>query len=168
MFGSGDLGCRAASLWWVLLRWASRCRCLFDMVFSLPLGVFIPRSETAESYENCTFIFLRNFRTVFYSDYQFRFCTNNVQGCSFSPHPCQHLFFINFKKIKLFILVFAGFSSLHRLFCSFKEWGLLLWQYAGFSLQWLFLLRSTGSRHSGFRSCGSQGLEHRLNSRAQA
>ena len=34
----------------------------------------------------------------------------------------------------------------------------------GFSLQWLLLLRSTGSRHTGFSSCGSQALEHRLSS----
>ena len=27
-------------------------------------------------------------------------------------------------------------------------------QYAGFSLQWLVLLRSTGSRCAGFSSCG--------------
>ena len=27
---------------------------------------------------------------------------------------------------------------------------------AGFSLQWLLLLWSTGSRHAGFRSCGTQ------------
>ena len=35
---------------------------------------------------------------------------------------------------------------------------------AGFSLRWLLLLRSTGSRHMGFSSCGSQALEHRLSS----
>ena len=29
-------------------------------------------------------------------------------------------------------------------------------QCAGFSLRWLLLLRSTGSRHAGFSSCGSQ------------
>ena len=34
----------------------------------------------------------------------------------------------------------------------------------GFSLRWLFLLRSTGSRRSGFCSCGSRALEHRLSS----
>ena len=37
-------------------------------------------------------------------------------------------------------------------------------RYAGFSLRWLLLLRSTGSRHGGFSSCGSQALEHRLSS----
>ena len=32
------------------------------------------------------------------------------------------------------------------------------------SLRWLLLLQSTGSRHTGFHSCGSQALEHRLSS----
>ena len=35
---------------------------------------------------------------------------------------------------------------------------------AGFSLWWLLLLRSTGSRHSGFSSCGTRALECRLSS----
>ena len=34
----------------------------------------------------------------------------------------------------------------------------------GFSLQWLLLLRSTGSRCVGFSSCGSWALERRLSS----
>ena len=34
----------------------------------------------------------------------------------------------------------------------------------GFSLRWLLLLKSTGSRRPGFRSCGSRALEHRLSS----
>ena len=34
----------------------------------------------------------------------------------------------------------------------------------GFSLRWLLLLRNTGSRHTGFSSCGSQAPEHRLSS----
>ena len=37
-------------------------------------------------------------------------------------------------------------------------------QCAGFSLRWLLLLRSMGSRHAGFRSCGSRALEHRFSS----
>ena len=37
-------------------------------------------------------------------------------------------------------------------------------QCAGFSLWWLLLLQSTGSRHTGFSSCGSQALERRLSS----
>ena len=38
----------------------------------------------------------------------------------------------------------------------------------GFSLQWLLLLRSTGSRHAGFSSCGTRAQYLRLTgSRAQ-
>ena len=33
--------------------------------------------------------------------------------------------------------------------------GYSLLQCAGFSLRWLLLLRSTGSRHAGFSSCGT-------------
>ena len=35
---------------------------------------------------------------------------------------------------------------------------------AGFSLRWLLLLRSMGSRHVGFSSCGLRALESRLSS----
>ena len=42
--------------------------------------------------------------------------------------------------------------------------GYSLLQCTGFSMQWLLLLRSTGSRHAGFSSCGSQALERRLSS----
>ena len=35
---------------------------------------------------------------------------------------------------------------------------------AGFSLLWLLLLRSTGSRHAGFSSCGSRAPERNLSS----
>ena len=35
---------------------------------------------------------------------------------------------------------------------------------AGFSLLWFLLLPSTGSRHTGFSSCGSRALERRLGS----
>ena len=51
------------------------------------------------------------------------------------------------------LLLLGLFSSFHK----------LLW-CSSFSLQWLFLLRSTGSRHTGFSSCNSQAVEHRLSS----
>ena len=41
--------------------------------------------------------------------------------------------------------------------------GAALWlQCTGFSLQWLFLLWSTGSRHRGFGSSGSRSLEQSM------
>ena len=49
-------------------------------------------------------------------------------------------------------------------FSSCSERGLSSLQCAGFSLQWLLLLRSTGSRQAYFSSCGSRALECRLSS----
>ena len=56
-------------------------------------------------------------------------------------------FFFFFWLCCIFIAVHAGYSS---------------WQCTGFSLQWLLLLQSTGSRHTGFSSCGAwaQQLQH--------
>ena len=70
-----------------------------------------------------------------------------------------------FKKIYLF------YFWLHWVFVTARGLSLVaasggyssLW-CAGFSLQWLLLLWSTGFRRTGFSSCGSQALEHRLSS----
>ena len=77
------------------------------------------------------------------------------------PHINLKNFFLNlFPYLFLAMLVHRccvwAFSS--------QEHGatLQLW-CEGFSLQWLLLLGSAGSRHSGFDSCSSQALEHRLN-----
>ena len=50
-------------------------------------------------------------------------------------------------------MVVLGLRCFVQAFTSCSEQGLL---YADFSLQWLPLLRSTGSRHMGFSSCSTQ------------
>ena len=64
-------------------------------------------------------------------------------------------------KINLFILFIYFwlcwvFIVVHGLSLVAVSRGYSLLQCVGFSLQWLLLLRSTGSRHAGFSSCGTQ------------
>ena len=56
------------------------------------------------------------------------------------------------------------FIAVHGLSLVVASGGYSSLQCAGFSLQWLLLLRSTGSRYAGFSSCGSRALERRLSS----
>ena len=70
-------------------------------------------------------------------------------------------FFFFFFKFYLFIYLFifgcAGSSLLcmgFSLVSANGDYSLL--RCAGFSLRWLLLLRSTGSRHTGFSSCSTQ------------
>ena len=65
--------------------------------------------------------------------------------------------------IYLFIYLWLHwvFVAVRRLSLVAASWGYSSLQCAGFSLWWLLFLRSTGSRCSGFSSCG-------MGSRAQA
>ena len=78
---------------------------------------------------------------------------------------CHFISFFIFKFIYCIYLCLAalGLHCCTRAVSSCGKWGLLL-RYTGFSLWWLLLLRSTGSRHTGFGSCGSRALECRLSS----
>ena len=76
----------------------------------------------------------------------------------------EHLYvkWFIFKQIYLFYLFYFG---LHWVFVAARGLSLVaasggyssLW-CAGFSLQWLLLLRSTGSRCAGFSTCGMRAL----------
>ena len=66
-------------------------------------------------------------------------------------------FLINFSLCWVFV-------AARRLSLVAASGGYSLLRCVGFSLRWLLLLRSTGSRHAGFSSCGSRALERRLSS----
>ena len=88
-----------------------------------------------------------------------------------SFHLCQDWSFIQFFLINLFIYfwlrwVFVAACRLSLVAMS-RDYSSL--QCTGFSLRWLLLLRSLGSRHVGFSSCGAWAQQLWLaSSRAQA
>ena len=68
----------------------------------------------------------------------------------------------SFNKFIYFLFLFLaalGLRCCARAFSDCGEWGLLI-----VAVRWLLLLRSMGSRRTGFSSCGSQALERRLSS----
>ena len=72
--------------------------------------------------------------------------------------------FVAFCFIYFLFLAALGLFCCTRAFSSCSEQGYSSLQCAGVSLRWLLLLQSTGSRCTGFSSCGSRALEHRLSS----
>ena len=121
---------------------------------------YIPRYGIAGSHGSFTSRFWRNLRTVFH-----RGCANLYphQHCPKAPcfpHPCPHFlslfFFFFLSNLILSIYLFIGCVG-SSLLCvgslAVASRGYFSLQCAGFSLQWLLLLQSTGSRHTGFNSC---------------
>ena len=81
-----------------------------------------------------------------------------------STREAQKGFFLNLFFNLLSVQLRWVFVSACRLSLVEASGGYSSLRCVGFSLQWL-LLWSTGSRHAGFSSCGSQALENRLSSR---
>ena len=106
------------------------------------------------------------------------------QECSFSDRGshtalvvmflslCQSVtvpqyFFLSFFLFNKFIYLFLAALGLRccvQAFSSCGERGYSSSWCVGFSVQWLLLLHSTGSRCTGFSSCGLRARERRLSS----
>ena len=76
----------------------------------------------------------------------------------------SHFLFFNLFILFIYFWLHCVFVAAHRLSLVSVSGGYSLLWCAGFSLRWFLLLRSTGSRHVGFSSCGLRALERRLSS----
>ena len=88
------------------------------------------------------------------------------EWCIFFTSLCHYFyFFLIYLFIYLFIFGCIGSLLLHAGFLQLRQAGATLrCSCVSFSSRWLLLLWSMGSRHTGFSTCGSQALEHRLSS----
>ena len=68
----------------------------------------------------------------------------------------KHLSGARGQRILFFFWLCWVFVAVHGLSLVAVSGGYSSLRFAGFALQWLLLLRSTGSRHASFSSCGSR------------
>ena len=85
---------------------------------------------------------------------------------SFSDSMVDEFFFFLILFIYLFIYLWLHwvFVAARRLSLAVASGGYSSLPRVGFSLRWLLLLRSTGSRCTGFSSCSSRAVERKRSS----
>ena len=80
-------------------------------------------------------------------------------GCSYILGSIIYSFFKLFIYLFIYFWLHWVFVAVHGLSLVAASGGYCLLRCVGCSLQWLLLLWSTGSRHVGFSSCGTQAQQ---------
>lgn len=112
-FIGGNLGCVRIWLLWIILQCTWDCRHLFEVMISFSLNmkclfhflwIQYPEVKLLDYMVALFLILLRNFRTIFYSDWANLHFHQQGTRILFSPHPHQQLLSFDF----LLILIAWG------------------------------------------------------------